>query len=75
MIFNANRRGPRRRSGPRGRVALEGAMRERTVPPKPPKAPERGKKTRLADALRANLARRKAQKRAREAAGQGNGQG
>ena len=47
-------------------------MREKAAPPKPPKAPDDGRKSdRLAEALRANLARRKAQKRAREAAGQG----
>jgi hypothetical protein len=50
-------------------------MRERTGPDKPPKAAERAKKSaRLAEALRANLARRKAQKRAREA-GTGEKQG
>ena len=43
-----------------------------TVPPKPPKAPEAGQKSaRLAAALRANLARRKAQARARKAPEQG----
>ena len=42
-------------------------MRERTDPEKPPKVRGKGEKTgRLAEALRANLARRKAQKRARE---------
>jgi hypothetical protein len=42
-------------------------MRDRTVPPKPPKAKESpGKSVRLGEALRANLARRKAQKRARD---------
>jgi hypothetical protein len=47
-------------------------MRDKPVPPKPSKAPGDGQRTdRLAEALRANLARRKAQKRAREAAGQG----
>jgi hypothetical protein len=50
-------------------------MRARTGPEKPPKAPAGGKKARLAVALRANLARRKAQKRAREAAGQDDRQG
>jgi hypothetical protein len=39
-------------------------MRERTGPEKPPKA---DKAARLAAALRANLARRKAQQRARRA--------
>jgi hypothetical protein len=44
-------------------------MRETPPPPKPSKAPDEGGKTeRLAEALRANLARRKQQKRAREAA-------
>ena len=57
------------RSGPRPPLALEGVMPERTAPPKPPKAAEKEQKSeRLAEALRANLARRKAQKRARGAA-------
>jgi hypothetical protein len=44
-------------------------MPERTPPPEAVKPAEREQKTdRLAAALRANLARRKAQKRAREAA-------
>ena len=43
-------------------------MLERTDPPKPPKAAEKEQKSRrLAEALRANLARRKGQKRARGA--------
>ena len=46
-------------------------MRDATVPPKPPKAPAARRRDRLAEALRANLARRRAQKRTREAAGQG----
>jgi hypothetical protein len=51
-------------------------MRKEPAPPKPAKAPEGGRRTdRLAEALRANLARRKAQKRAREAAGQGDKKG
>lgn len=42
-------------------------MRETTEPPKPAKAKqEDGKAERLAAALRANLSRRKAQKRARQ---------
>ena len=43
-------------------------MSDRAVPPKPEKPPSKGRdRERLAEALRANLARRKAQKRAREA--------
>jgi hypothetical protein len=43
-------------------------MSDRAVPPKPEKPPRKGRdRERLAEALRANLARRKAQKRAREA--------
>jgi hypothetical protein len=45
-------------------------MPERTTPPEPPRpAGKEQKSHRLAAALRANLARRKAQKRARGAAG------
>jgi hypothetical protein len=41
-------------------------MSDRAVPPKPEKPPSKGRdRERLAEALRANLARRKAQKRAR----------
>ena len=48
-------------------------MPERTDPPKPPKAAEKEQKSRrLAEALRANLARRKAQKRTRDAAAERN---
>ncbi len=47
-------------------------MTEKPPRPKPPKAREKGARTdRLAAALRANLARRKAQKRARSGPGQG----
>ena len=47
-------------------------MPERTVPPQPAKAAEKEQKSlRLAEALRANLARRKAQKRARGATAEG----
>jgi hypothetical protein len=47
-------------------------MPERTDPPKPRKAAEKEQKSqRLAAALRANLARRKAQKRARGATAEG----
>jgi hypothetical protein len=47
-------------------------MRDKPVPPKPRRRSDAGPRAeRLAEALRANLARRKAQKRAREAAGQG----
>jgi hypothetical protein len=43
-------------------------MSAKVVPPKPSKTPAKGEKAvRLAEALRANLARRKAQKRARAA--------
>jgi hypothetical protein len=43
-------------------------MSDRPVPPKPEKPPRRGlDRERLAEALRANLARRKAQKRVRAA--------
>ena len=43
-------------------------MSDRAVPPKPEKPPSRKRdRQRLAAALRANLARRKAQKRARAA--------
>ena len=49
-------------------------MRDKDVPPAPPKTREQGAKPdRLAEALRANLARRKAQKRARDP-GQGSKQ-
>jgi hypothetical protein len=44
-------------------------MPDRSRPPKPPKAPKNAKAERLAEALRSNLARRKAQKRARDGAG------
>ena len=45
-------------------------MSDRPVPPKPAKARKKGRdRDRLAEALRANLARRKAQKRARAAPG------
>jgi hypothetical protein len=45
-------------------------MRAPPEPPKPARPPAgKDKAGRLADALRANLARRKAQKRARDAAG------
>ena len=52
-------------------------MPERTTPPKTRKAAEREQKSdRLAAALRANLAKRKAQKRARDAdSGSGKEQG
>jgi hypothetical protein len=41
-------------------------MRDKNVPPVPAKTREKGSKSeRLAEALRANLARRKAQKRSR----------
>ena len=43
-------------------------MPDRSKPPTP-KTPEKEKKKRLAEALRANLARRKAQKRARDGGG------
>jgi len=44
-------------------------MPERTTPPEPPRPDGKEQKShRLAAALRANLARRKAQKRARDAA-------
>jgi hypothetical protein len=47
-------------------------MPERTTPPKPHKSPEEGQKSiRLAAALRANLARRKAQSRDRTGPEQG----
>jgi hypothetical protein len=46
-------------------------MRKDPAPPKPPKGADAGRKDRLAEALRVNLARRKAQKRARDAAEQG----
>jgi hypothetical protein len=47
-------------------------MRKEPVPPQPPTASDtEDRADRLAEALRANLGRRKAQKRAREAAGQG----
>ena len=76
-IFNAHSRGPSAAErafwtacAPCGR---EGAMPARKEPPQPPKPPGRGRKpARLAEALRANLARRKAQRRARAAAGQDN---
>ncbi len=43
-------------------------MTDRTAPPEPKPRPEgRDRAARLAEALRANLARRKAQKRARSA--------
>jgi hypothetical protein len=46
-------------------------MSDKAAPPKPAKAPGKGRKAdRLAEALRANLARRKAQKRARGDGGQ-----
>jgi hypothetical protein len=45
-------------------------MPDRSKPPTP-KAPAKEKKKRLAEALRANLARRKAQKRARDGGGGG----
>jgi hypothetical protein len=42
-------------------------MRDKTVPPTPSETRKQGVKSeRLAEALRANLARRKAQKRARD---------
>jgi hypothetical protein len=42
-------------------------MRDRPIPGKPPKPRQKPEKSaRLAEALRANLARRKAQKRARD---------
>jgi hypothetical protein len=41
-------------------------MPDRSKPPKPPRPPREPKARRLAEALRANLARRKAQKRARD---------
>lgn len=48
--------------------ARHGAMRETIEPPKPPRpAKQDGRSRRLAEALRANLARRKAKKRARTA--------
>ncbi len=51
-------------------------MSAKAVPPKPGKAPEKDDKSaRLAEALRANLARRKAQKRARATPGAGKDQG
>jgi hypothetical protein len=51
-------------------------MSAKAVPPKPSKAPEKGDKSaRLAEALRANLAKRKAQKRARKAPEAGKEQG
>jgi hypothetical protein len=43
-------------------------MPDRNKPSKPP-APKPAKEKRLAEALRANLARRKAQKRARDGGG------
>ena len=47
-------------------------MPERTAPPRPPKAAAKEQKSaRLAAALRANLARRKAQKRTRAATADG----
>jgi hypothetical protein len=47
-------------------------MSARQLPPQPPKSAEKaGRAARLAEALRANLARRKAQKRGRSTAGQG----
>lgn len=52
--------------GPCGR---EAGMPDRSRPPKPPRAPKSAKAERLAEALRTNLARRKAQKRARDGAG------
>ena len=49
-------------------------MREPLEPPKPGKAAtETARPNRLAQALRANLARRKAQQRARNAPGEGEG--
>lgn len=51
-------------------------MRDPTEPPQPRKAKDQdGKAGRLAGALRANLARRKAQKRARETVGDETGGG
>ena len=44
-------------------------MPDRSKPPKPPAVAKPAKDRRLAEALRANLARRKAQKRARDGAG------
>ena len=44
-------------------------MPDRSKPSKPPTAPKPAKERRLAEALRANLARRKAQKRARDGGG------
>ncbi len=47
--------------------ATTSGMRDKNVPPAPAKAREKGAKSvRLSEALRANLARRKAQKRARD---------
>ena len=54
-------------------------MREPSAPSKPSKPPnaakQRARSDRLAQALRANLARRKAQQRARNAPGEGEGAG
>ena len=44
-------------------------MPDRSKPPKPPRTTKEPKGERLAAALRANLARRKAQKRARDGEG------
>jgi hypothetical protein len=49
-------------------------MPDRSKPRKPPTAPK-PKERRLAEALRANLARRKAQKRARDGGGESDRQG
>jgi hypothetical protein len=50
-------------------------MPDRSKPPKPPRPPREPKARRLAEALRANLARRKAQKRARDGGGGSDRQG
>jgi hypothetical protein len=50
-------------------------MPDRSKPTKPPTTPKPAKERRLAEALKANLARRKAQKRARDGGGGSDRQG